>query len=255
MGLFMDLVDVVLLTKNSERTLEKCLTSIYRNVPLRKLIVVDGYSTDKTLDILRAFDEKYKNIVIIQDNGTRSTARQKGIEAVETEWFMFVDSDVELCENWFKKAVNYMKKDVGAVWGIEVWSSIQNSMTLKFFLVITRKIFEIRGGTHDTLIRREAIKNIKIPNYLHVFEDAYILQWIKNNGYKVIACYSPHCIHYRPPEVWTLRGSLNLIIDAIRCGKPKLISKLMFAYGFYTAYSVYKMFSSKVNTIRNNKLW
>jgi glycosyltransferase involved in cell wall biosynthesis len=244
----MESVDVVLLTKNSERTLEKCLTSIYRNVPVRKLIVVDGYSNDKTLDILRAFNEKYKNIVIIQDYGTRSTARQKGIGKVETEWFMFVDSDVELCQNWFKKAKIFMGKDVGAIWGIEVWSDIRNPTTLKWFLLITRKIFEIRGGTHDTLIRRDAIKDIKIPSFLHVFEDAYISQWIKSKGYKVIACYSPYCIHYRPSEVWTLRGSLNLIIDAIRCGKATLIFKLTFAYGFYTAYSIYRMLSNKMNS-------
>ncbi|MEM3666224.1 MAG: glycosyltransferase family A protein [Candidatus Bathyarchaeia archaeon] len=243
----MELVDVVLLTKNSERTLEKCLTSIYLNVPVRKLIVVDGHSNDGTLDILRAFNERYKNIVIIQDYGTRSTARQKGIGKVETEWFMFVDSDVELCGNWFKKAKNYIGDDVGAIWGIEVWSDIQNPMTLKWFLLITRKIFEIRGGTHDTLIRRDAIKNIKIPSSLHVFEDAYISQWIKSKGYRVIACYNPYCIHYRPREVWTLRGSLNLIIDAIRCGKPTLILKLIFAYGFYTAYSIHKMLSNKMN--------
>jgi len=239
-------VDVVILTKNSQQTLEKCLTSIYRNIPVRKLIVVDGYSTDKTLDILQAFNKKYKNIRIIQDNGTRSTARQKGIENVETDWFMFVDSDVVLCENWFKKAIKYMDKNVGAIWGIEVWSVIQNPATLKTFLWITRKIFEIRGGTHDTLIRRDTVKDIKIPETLHVFEDAYIKEWITKKGYKVIACYDPYCLHYRSQNVWTIRGSLNIIIDAIRFGNLKIIAKLVLAYGFYTAYSVHQFLVSKV---------
>jgi len=39
---------------------------------------------------------------------------------------------------------------VGAIWGIEVWSTIKNPKTLKLFLTTTRKIFEVRGGTHDT---------------------------------------------------------------------------------------------------------
>jgi len=241
----MDPVDVVLLTKNSERILEKCLESVYQNVPVRQLIVVDGYSVDSTVDILRQFNKKHHNIKILYDNGTRATARQKGIENVETEWFMFVDSDVVLCKNWYKKAIKYKGEKVGAVWGIEVWSTIQNQAALKMFLWITRKIFELRGGTHDTLIRTDLVRDIAIPKNLHVFEDAYIKDWITKKGYTVVACYDPFCIHYRPPNVWTLQGSLNIISDAIRCGSPKLVAKLALAYGFYTVYSAYQLLTNK----------
>ncbi len=47
----MQTVDVVLLTKNSDYLLEKCITSIYENIPVNNLIVVDGFSTDRTMDI------------------------------------------------------------------------------------------------------------------------------------------------------------------------------------------------------------
>jgi len=241
----MDSVDVVLLTKNSDRILEKCIGSVYRNVPVGQLIAVDGGSTDKTLDILRQFNEKYGNVKVIHDRGTRATARQKGIQQVNSEWFMFVDSDVVLCRNWHQKAIKHIDENVGAVWGIEVWSTIQNQATLKLFLWITRKIFEIRGGTHDTLIRTRLVADIEIPKNLHVFEDAYIKDWITKKGYKTIACYDPYCIHYRPQSVWTLKGSLNLIADAVRFGSFKLIINLISAYGFYTAYSVYQLFTNR----------
>ena len=240
----MDAIDVVLLTKNSEKVLEKCLESVYRNVPVGQLIAVDGYSTDRTLDILNQFNEKYGNVKVTYDRGTRATARQKGIRHVSTEWFMFVDSDVVLCRNWFQKAVKYIDKNVGSVWGIEIWSTIQNQTALKLFLWLTRKIFEVRGGTHDTLIRTETVANIEIPKNLHVFEDAYIKKWIIGKGYKTIACYNPYCVHYRPRSVWTLRGSLNIIADAIRFGSFKLIINLIFAYGFYTAYSVHQLLAN-----------
>src|SRR5208283_1800307 len=94
-------VDVVLLTKNSDRRLKDCINSVYRNIPVEKLIVVDGYSTDRTLEIMNEFNEKYHNVTIIFDKGNRATARQKGIAAVTTEWFFFVDSDVVLCDDWF----------------------------------------------------------------------------------------------------------------------------------------------------------
>jgi glycosyltransferase involved in cell wall biosynthesis len=240
----MEKVDVVLLTKNSDRVLVRCLNSIYRSIPINRLIVVDGYSTDKTTSILGEFDKKYHNVKMVYDGGTRATARQKGIEEVKTDWFVFVDSDVVLCENWYEKAIVHVTEGVGAVWGIEVWSTIKNPRTLKMFLWITRKIFELRGGTHDTLIRTDLVKGIEIPANLHVFEDAYLKNWVEKKGFRVIATYDPFCIHYRPKTVWTLRGSLNIIVDAIKFGNVGLLAKLVFAYGFYVAYSGYQLLSS-----------
>ena len=240
----MSSVDVVLLTKNSERVLEKCLASVYENVPVNQLLVVDGYSTDNTLQILDRFNDKYQNVKVTFDRGTRGTAREKGIRQVTTDWFMFVDSDVVVCQNWYKKALKHLDKTAGAIWGIEVWSTIQNLATLKMFLRVTRKIFDLRGGTHDTLIRTDLVKDIRIPRNLHVFEDSYIMDWISSKGYRVVACYNPYCIHYRPEDVWTLKGSLNIIADAIRFGSLKLLSKLVFAYGFYSVYSVYQLLMS-----------
>lgn len=97
----MDTVDVVVLTKNSERVLEKSVGSIYDNLPVNKLIVVDGYSTDRTLEILERFNRTYHNVEVTMDKGTRATAREKGIRQVSTEWFVFVDSDVVLCHDWY----------------------------------------------------------------------------------------------------------------------------------------------------------
>ncbi len=237
-------VDVVLLTKNSEKVLEKCLESVYQNVPVNRLIVVDGYSTDGTLAICDVFNRKYGNITVTFDEGTRATAREKGIRQVETDWFMFIDSDVVVCKNWYERALKHIDKTAGAVWGIEVWSTIHNQTMLKMFLWITRKIFDLRGGTHDTLVRTDLVKDIQIPKNLHVFEDAFIRDWIAKKGYKIIACYNPYCIHYRPTEVWTLKGGVNIVAEAARCGSARLMGRLFFAYGFYIAYSIYQLFAS-----------
>ena len=240
----MEPIDVVLLTKNSERVLEECLNSIYRNVPVGRLLAVDGGSIDRTLEILNKFNEKHGNVRVLYDKGTRATARQKGINQVRTEWFMFVDSDVVLCRNWYKKAAKCINKRVGSVWGVEIWSTIKNQTALRLFLWLTRKIFEVRGGTHDTLIRTNLVVDIEIPKNLHVFEDTYIKNWITKKGFKNIVCYDPYCIHHRPRRVWTLKGSLNIIADALRFGSFRLIINLMVAYGFYTAYSVYQLLTN-----------
>lgn len=239
-------VDVILLTKNSAARLKECLESIYRNVPINHLIVVDGCSTDRTVEIVLEFQKQYGNVLVMQDRGNRASARQIGIQQVSTEWFMFVDSDVILCANWFEKAEKYLGKDVGGIWGIEVWSTIRSPAMLRMFLWVTRKIFDLRGGTHDTLVRTDLVRDIKIPRNLHVFEDAYIRDWIVRKGYKIIACYNPFCIHYRPEDVWSIRGSLRLVAEAIACGSFRLLGRLFFAYGIYAGYCVYYSFAKKV---------
>jgi glycosyltransferase involved in cell wall biosynthesis len=233
-------VDVVVLTRNSERVLEKCFKSIFANVPVNRLIVVDGYSTDSTPDIVQRFREKYGNVMLIKDAGTRGSARLKGIREVKTEWFLFVDSDVTLSDNWYDKAKNFIEDDVGAVWGTEVWAGIRHSTVLKLFLMVTRRIFEMRGGTHDLLVRYDTVKDIDIPKGLHVFEDALVKDWIAKKGYRLIPTYDPFCIHYRPPSVWTLRGSRDLVVEALRYGSLRKMPRYFLAYAFYTVYVSYR---------------
>jgi len=245
-------IDVIILTKNSEYILEYCLNSIYKNIPVNKLIVVDGFSTDYTLNILNDFKTEYGNVRIVADNGTRATARELGIKIVETEWFLFVDSDVILCKDWFKKASKHMNADVGAIWGlnIDVIQNFNNQTFYRLFMHVSRKAFEIRGGMHVTLIRRDAVKDIKIPPYLHTYEDAHIVKWIKNQGYDVIIGEDIHCLHIRPPEDWDLKESISLAAWEIKCG---LVHAKAFKYILYYPFFAFYWFLQKYKSLMNKR--
>jgi glycosyltransferase involved in cell wall biosynthesis len=195
-------VDVVLLTKNSvEPCLKECVESIYRNVPVNRLIVVDGGSVDGTLELLLG----YPNVEVIEDTwGTRATARQKGIEAVLTEWHVHVDSDVILSNGWFQKAWSLVVEDTGAVWGVAVpinehFFNIDYAMA-KFHRITVRDMLvqQIRSERfmmHDTLVRTAAVKGIQIPRKLHAWEDDYIGKHIVRQGYQFLKVKEPHCLH------------------------------------------------------------
>jgi len=230
-------VDVVILTKNSERLLRKCIDSVYENVPVNRLIVVDGYSTDGTIQILKECQERHGNVIFVQDKGTRGSARQAGINKVKSDWFMFVDSDVVLSRNWFDKAEKLIRDDVGAIWGIEIWSVLRKTKILKLFERVTLKIFEKRGGMHDLLIRRRAIEGIKVPYQLHTYEDAYIKSWICGKGYKVIGVYEPYCLHFRSNTVWTIRHFSFMGDDLKYTARHP---SLLLPYMFHTIIEVYQ---------------
>jgi glycosyltransferase involved in cell wall biosynthesis len=227
----MEAVDVVMLTKNSERLLTACLKSVYENVPVKRLIVVDAFSTDNTLKIFDEFDKKYGNIKIITEKSSRGKARERGIREVETEWFMFIDSDVILCKNWFKKATRHIEEDVGAIWGIDIPGDVKNKFMKKILQWFEARTFDIRGGCHDILIRYNAVKDIKIPSKLHTLEDAYIKEWILAKNYKVIVSYASYCKHYKTMN--DLLSKENRVSTILELKNMKLVrERLLYAMVF-----------------------
>jgi len=248
----MQQVDVVLLTKNSEHLLSKCLSSIYQNVPVKNLIVIDGFSTDRTLQILDKFNEKYGNISLFQMKGSRAKARTEGIRRVSTDWFMFVDSDVLLCKDWYKKAQADLASGVGAVWGlnIDVIPNVKDKRILKLQSLIARQCFYLRGGMHDTLILRKAVEGIRIPEQLHAYEDAFIVQWIEKHGYKVSVGSDIYCLHYKPPTNWNLKNGFAQAIVEFKCG---LVYSHLYEYMvFYPVFLLYWVLQLPLNGFRNS---
>jgi glycosyltransferase involved in cell wall biosynthesis len=234
-------IDVVLLTMNSGHMLKKCLDSVYANVPIKNLIVIDGYSTDRTMDILDQFNAAHGNVKIIKTKGSRAQARQEGIKHVTTEYFAFVDSDVVLCKDWFNKVQKHLSADVGAVWGqnIDIIPNIRNRHLLYFESLVARQSFNLRGGMHDTVILKESLKNLKIPPNLHAYEDGFIIKSIKKRGYKALIGSNIYCLHYKPPTYWTLKNAAEGIIMEIRCG---MVYSHAFAYMlFYPVFTFYWM--------------
>lgn len=92
-------IDVVMCTWNSNQPyFEKCLKSVKREVPVHHFIVVDRFSRDGTVNVIK----KYFEPTVVYSNENLAKARMIGINLVDTEYFAFVDDDMELpkgCSN------------------------------------------------------------------------------------------------------------------------------------------------------------
>ena len=244
-------IDAVLLTKNSDFMLEKCLTALYKNAPVKTLIVVDGCSTDKTLEILKKFRLKGRSIWIFQSHGTRAKAREIGISKVSTEWFLFIDSDAVLCKDWFRRAQKELAGGVGAVWGlnVDVIPNVKDKRIIRLQSALAQQCFALRGGTHDTLILTKTVKDLKIPQRLHVFEDTFLIKQIQKQGCKVVIGEDIYCLHYKPPTNWDIQNSILQAVTEFRCG---LLYSHMYRYSvFYVIFFFYWLLQSAISLPKN----
>lgn len=168
-------------------------------IPYRSFILVDD-GNDGTSDIITKWCREHDKEVIVTRSRlygfrkpTRATARQTTIdmflESFSNKWLMFVDDDAVLNNGWWEEALPHMEDPrVGLIWGLNYDATPFRRKMLEAlgidYVGYLRKQFEIRGGAHDTMVRREAIEDIMIPPELHIFEDAYIKHWVDCKGFE-----------------------------------------------------------------------
>ncbi len=115
-------ITAIILTKNEERTLTRCLESLKW---CDEIIIIDDFSTDKTVEIAREFKLK-----IIQHPLKNNFSQQRNfaLSRANNTWVLFVDADEEVSlslqyeitnqiNNQFQVFEGYYIKRVDEIWG------------------------------------------------------------------------------------------------------------------------------------------
>lgn len=108
----MPTVSVVIATRNSERTLDLCLSSVKdQDYPSKvEIVIADGGSMDKTLEIAK----KYQAKVIPVDETLQNAEYNKGVavNSATEEVIVMIDHDNVLPhKNWLKKMITPLVKN------------------------------------------------------------------------------------------------------------------------------------------------
>ncbi|MDD2339404.1 MAG: glycosyltransferase family 2 protein [Methanosarcina sp.] len=109
----MQKIDYIIPTWNSGNTLWLTLESIDKYGDPNNKIIVDRYSEDDTIEIAKKF-----NCIILKTNASLGAARRLGAKEAKTEMIAFVDSDVEVTEQWveiIKCVIENRYSDAGVI--------------------------------------------------------------------------------------------------------------------------------------------
>ena len=103
--MYSKLVTVIVCVRNGQKSIARCIESILNNDP-HELIIVDGNSTDKTVEVCKKYPVK-----IIFDQGIGlGNARNIGLKKVKSQYVYYVGPDNLLEEDSISKLIQYMKK-------------------------------------------------------------------------------------------------------------------------------------------------
>jgi glycosyltransferase involved in cell wall biosynthesis len=181
-----EVIDVIVRTKNSEDFLMECLQSVLDDVPVRRIIVVDNGSTDKTIEIASSFEKV--DLYVKPDLNLGQTTKY-GFSKAQTEWVAVIDSDIVLRKGWYEN----MRTDMDmsdAVGGCRIDH-------YRFDVPVVDPMFG------QTLLRREPVLNLELD--LPFGEDAAIIYNFKKQGLKWKKVQNYLADHYPKMEGYTHR--------------------------------------------------
>jgi len=170
-------IDVLMATLDSDTFLERCLFTIYQEIPIKNLIVCDGGSKDETINILKKFPR-----VEIHD---RPDIRTGGkiveflISKSTTEWFAFIDSDIELSNGWYDEMKKFQND----------YDVIENSNEMIAFNIFrpNKVKLEENQRSYDVchLMKKEALKDYHCEDdFMLRHTDYLVRQTVEKSGYK-----------------------------------------------------------------------
>ena len=171
------MISVVIPVLNEEAALPATLSTLFEQQGDYEVIVVDGGSHDRTLDIVKTFPVKH---VL---HATRGRARQMnaGAAVARGEWLLFLHADTLLPENFEKSIISSLYQDGVAAGAFQLHIN-SDSKGLRFIekvanwrsrhlqtpygdqgIFVTKSLFHAIGGYPDMVIMEdfELIRRLK----------------------------------------------------------------------------------------------
>ena len=212
----MNLVSVIIVTKNHSRYLKKCLTSVlsqtYENF---EIIVIDHNSSDDTANIVKSFTSKKIKYILYKDNKGIADVRNFGVKNSNAEYIFFTDADCVVTKNWIEEGIDAM--NMQNIAGIEGKTVAENQN----FGASQHFVENYSGGQYQTCniaYRKNVLIELGMFNekYKVAYEDVDLALRVKK---KYTIKFNPNMIVFHQLVNWNI---LALIGNAFR-GKDKVM--------------------------------
>jgi hypothetical protein len=105
-------ISVVILNYNGKNWLQQFLPNVIANTtyPNTEIIVADNASTDDSIAFIKQTFPQIR-VVINEKNSGYAGGYNEALKQIESDYYVLLNSDVEVTSDWIKQVINYMQQD------------------------------------------------------------------------------------------------------------------------------------------------
>lgn len=178
-------ISIITVTFNCQGTIESTINSILmQDFSNFELIIIDGASTDGTLNVINKYKSRIKCIVSEPDNGIFD-AMNKGIERATGDFVLFMNSGDTFVNNHVLSLINF-NKEYGVIYGNMVINFRNKKLECKpepFFK--SKDYIKTMGICHQCIfVRTDLAKHYKFSQEFKIAADFNMIFQIWKKGYK-----------------------------------------------------------------------
>jgi len=184
-------ISIIIPVFNAKRTLESALLSVWeQSMRAHEIIVIDGGSTDGTLEIIKSHQANITHWISARDNGVYD-AINKGIERATGEWIYILGSDDKLASTDVLESISaHLTNSTSLVYGSVRNVNIKHSLVPEVHMSSLGSGLYLRNTLHQqsAFYRRSLFKKQLFDSSLKVLADYdFHLSLLKQgiNGNKV----------------------------------------------------------------------
>ena len=220
-------MDVIVCTKNAEKTLDSCLDALTKQTVPVKIIVVDGNSTDGTVAIAKKYSAQvYKEPNSPTKGSHRASALNLGLKKSNYGIVGFVDADTIVPPKWSYYMENYLWENKGVA---GVSSGTKDNPAKKGFSYAVSKVMTI-GSSHAKSFK-ETTKIQSIPGYNSVYWKRCIEE-VGGFNEEIGGCEDWELNRRLRQKGYTLLGVPKCPVEHHQNYSPKSFAKEMYGYAW-----------------------
>lgn len=172
-------ISVIIPVRNEAGKIHQCLEAVFsQSVKPHEVVIVDGHSTDGTIEEVRKFPAK----IFYEDAHSIACARQIGVENAEGEYIAFTDADCVPDREWLSNLIKEFDEGIIGVGGAakntgdSLWEKSINlamdtflggARTLQARFVKERRFVRSIGGFNSIYRKQDILKvggfNTRLP--------------------------------------------------------------------------------------------